>query len=516
MEKYKGYKYPSTRELFADEEKYTNPDNPDEWKVEYEGHYVVFSKDRGTKEVFEDFINAVLPQSKIVSGAIEDVVEDSNNRNQKKLTELADKIHEEYGVDKVSFEVKDPTKPDINTLSDEEIDQMAEEFDEIMEKSDELKAVAELPSNNGVTERDPSEITEKGYEKNMNVMVDPNSGENKILGDASDLLEDHETFEDMVNRINSDELELVVNNDPLTEDEVSKYLSPDNPTTDMMINQVIDKDYPLSKESIKQIMQIANRRMKKEDFSIYKEFPDEVKEMIDRYACDALGLAGPKYSVQINTMKNRVAESLIDDFINNIYLDRVKTDFNKEIQNLFSKGASNVSEAIVGYSEDKIASYRKTLENIEDKGKRERLEKILDQIDDGYNLTSLKEYAKKCKIKRFDLEKPNKIIDRFSHKYKNSVYDTFSIQMAAQILARHLGEEYNGNDILAFFLAFCKQTTNYKSDNILHHSYMYYVTYNIVLIDINVSENTKAVSDKFLNNVREVINNLKERNKGVL
>ena len=41
---------------------------------------------------------------------------------------------------------------------------------------------------------------------------------------------------------------------------------------------------------------------------------------------------------------------------------------------------------------------------------------------------------------------------------------------------------------------------------------MYYVIYNIVIMDSNTSENTKEVSDIFAENIREVIDNLKERN----
>lgn len=43
---------------------------------------------------------------------------------------------------------------------------------------------------------------------------------------------------------------------------------------------------------------------------------------------------------------------------------------------------------------------------------------------------------------------------------------------------------------------------------------MYFVTYNIALIDINTSDNTKPVSDKFIESIKEVIENLKARNGG--
>jgi hypothetical protein len=41
---------------------------------------------------------------------------------------------------------------------------------------------------------------------------------------------------------------------------------------------------------------------------------------------------------------------------------------------------------------------------------------------------------------------------------------------------------------------------------------MYYVIYNIIIADSNTSENTKEVSEIFIENIKKVINNLKERN----
>ena len=52
---------------------------------------------------------------------------------------------------------------------------------------------------------------------------------------------------------------------------------------------------------------------------------------------------------------------------------------------------------------------------------------------------------------------------------------------------------------------------NKRSDIVIDHSYMYYVIYNIVLMDMNKGEQ-KHVSDKFIENIKEVIINLRERN----
>ena len=51
-----------------------------------------------------------------------------------------------------------------------------------------------------------------------------------------------------------------------------------------------------------------------------------------------------------------------------------------------------------------------------------------------------------------------------------------------------------------------------KPDVTTDHAFMYYVLYNVVLVDMNKGESAQ-VSIDFLKNVAEVIDNLRARNK---
>ena len=51
-----------------------------------------------------------------------------------------------------------------------------------------------------------------------------------------------------------------------------------------------------------------------------------------------------------------------------------------------------------------------------------------------------------------------------------------------------------------------------RPDVVEQHAFMYYTIYNIVLVDMNKSENTKNISDEFLANVKKVITNSIVRN----
>lgn len=391
-----------------------------------------------------------------------------------------------------------------NILTDEQVDEIAKQMDEEI-KDTSLEKIAQFPSNNN-QEETKEEDREEGYKRPMNVMIDPNTGEHKIVG-LADELDDNETFEEMCERIKNSDIKL--EETPITESELLEYIT--NKNNGSLLNDIASET-ELSSETIRALLQIVNKKMNNDDFNVYKEFPQEIQKMIDKYMTN---MQIPAFSTEGRRFRNMICDELISEFISNISLNRVQTDFNKEIETLFSKGSTELADSIVGYTEERNKKYREYAEKMEDEDKKKQVNAILDKIDEAYELTELKEFAKKCKIKKFDLEKPEKIFSDFLRKYENSKYNVYDINMTRPILYRNLNtgdeEEYNQKDIDGFLVCFCKQCMNKRSDIVIDHSYMYYVIYNIVLMDMNKGEQ-KHVSDKFIENIKEVIINLRERN----
>lgn len=392
-------------------------------------------------------------------------------------------------------------------LTEEEVETIAQEMDKAIEGTP-LETLSQMPSNQGTEETDPEKREPGEYRQTM-VSIDPATGEHKILGHQEGL-DDNETFEEMYERVQKGQINLET--PPVTEKELISFIS--DTKNQSMIAEIVEGVPELKPETIKTLLDIVNRKMNREDFNIYKAFPEEIRKLVDQHLC--------KSGVPINTVdgkhyRNFISEALINDFIYNINADRTITDFNKEIEELFTKNASDIAESVVGYTEERNRKYREYAEKMEDPKKKEQVLLVLDQIEEGYNLTNLKEFAKRCRIKKFDLEKPSKIYNSFLSKYEDSSYNIYSIEMAANILERHINEgleepKYSASDIFAFFLCFCKQCMNMSPEVVTDHAYMYYVIYNIVIMDMNKSENTKYVSDTYLGNIREVIDNLRSRN----
>jgi len=402
-------------------------------------------------------------------------------------------INKEYdkmieSADKISNELTEENVEDINKIMEDNA-----------ENNPDIKLVQSLPSNNDVEDSDNSE---KGFVKKANVITDPNTGEQKIISTDDDI--DNTTFEDLVKEVEEGNINIDIDDSPVTEEELKENIG------------ILDADgnITISDEDMHKLLEVINRRMNKEDFNVYKALPPTIQKQIT----DTMGFGKFEGPVVMNnqqrSMRNALAESLIDEFIINNSISRAKSDFNKEVETIFKETKEEVAEYSVGYTKERNQAYREYIETLEDEDKKAKLTETLDVIDSAYSLDPLKEYAKTCKIKKYDIEQPKNYFRDFLNKYQNSTYNIYDIKLTLPILERKIvdNENYNNADIIAFLVCFCKYIRNYKVENILEHSFMYYVIYNIVVADSNTSEKTSEVSDIFIQNIREVIDNLKERN----
>ena len=392
-----------------------------------------------------------------------------------------------------------------NKLTEENIEAINKIMEENAESNQDIKLVQSLPSNNNV---ENSDSNEEGYMKKVNTIIDPNTGEHKILGGVEDDDEfetvDETTFEDLVAGIESGEIKVKVTDSPVTEEELKN-----NPS------DMLDPNFQLSEEAIQTMLELVNRRMKKEEFNVYKAMPKEVQDMINKFMGQAGEAEIPRVTTnQSRALRNSLAEDLLDDYILKIGLNRAKEDLNSEIENIFKQGTKDIAEYSIGYTQERNKKYREYIDNLDDEEKKAKLTETLDVIDSAYTLEPLIEFAKTCKIKKYDIEQPKNYFRDFTNKYINSNYNIYDIKLALPVLERHIvdNEKYNSADVVAFIVCFCKYIRNFKVENVLEHSFMYYVIYNIIMIDANTSEKTIDVSTIFVENVKKVIDNLKERN----
>lgn len=342
--------------------------------------------------------------------------------------------------------------------------------------------------------------------KNMDVVVDPLTGEHKILGSTEEVNEVKDSFDEMVRKINEDDDFSFSDDAPITEAEAVDYLS-DN-ASESIINE-ISKGTNYTNEEIQQLLIVTNKRIKKQEVNVYKELPESMRKLIDQYTNQMIThdkIDGNNHAF-IRGAKNSIAEALIDEFISDIQIDRFKNDFARDLENIYATSNKEIAETSLEYFEERNAAYREAAEEIEDEEKKAKLLAILDQIDEARALTGLKEFAKACKVKPIETEKPdNRVYRNFLAKYKDSNNNIYDIKVAIEVLYRHLVDDnYTRKDVELFFIVFCKYVRNYDVNVPTQHAFMYYVLYYAVMLDGDKSDN-------FKNNVKEVINNIKLRN----
>ena len=380
------------------------------------------------------------------------------------------------------------------------MENIEKEYDKLLESTDFAKEVPDITQN---TE---SVNEEKGVYKKANILYAPETGEQKIVSTEDEEFEetvDEDTFEDLLRDIEEGKIKVETDNSPITKEELKENITVFNPKD--------DSKFDISDESLEALLKIANRKMNKEEFNVYKELPQEIKNMIDK----TIGVeAANVTSNEIRYFKNSIAEQLLNDFIMNITINRAKSDLNKEIESVFNEGLKDITEESVKYTEERNKQYRAQVEAMEDQGKRAKLLAVLDTMDSAYDLNDLKEFAKTCKLKKYDIEDPKRYFRDFHDKYKDSTYNIYDIKLTLTPLTNKIvdNEKYTEKDIIAFLVCFCKYVMNFNVEDTINHTFMYYVIYNIIIMGSNTSEKTIYKSNIFADNIREVIDNLKVKN----
>jgi len=357
---------------------------------------------------------------------------------------------------------------------------------EEVSKSENLRVLADLPSNNGMEDH----IPEPGQEKEVMVSVDPETGEKRVLGTA--IPKEKVSFDDKLSELG----ESINGSTPV---EINKEDVESVITEDSMLGK-----FPISDEGLLALVNLINLYREKGKIT-YKDLPEEVQKYVNKYMIsNGLG----DYSNQANQARNMIANMLMDEYIMQIELNKFTDDFQSQIENIYADTKEELSPLLKQYADNRDEYLAKLTESIEDEDKKELAKKVLDSINDAYTLTRLKEGAKVIKVKNFDLEKPKRAFSSFLAKYTNTASHIYDVFMCTNILHKHLVknniiEETDRTFAIKTMVAFAKFCTNYKPEVADQHAFMYYFTNNIVLLDVYSGEQYDNFAPEFLKNIKE-------------
>lgn len=267
-------------------------------------------------------------------------------------------------------------------------------------------------------------------------------------------------------------------------------------------------------EDLDKVSEIITRRANGEIFDIYKELPQSMKNIVDAEA-----VKYPDY----RTVRKMIADMLVNELADEVKknagmdMDDFMRDIKKDIMSFSDELSRDTAKLSIDMMADNLESVNLAISKATEENDQEKLKRFTDikqGMLDADNLEKFKEFCKRVKIKKFDIEKPSKWYRNFLMKYENHKYNIYDISDCEGILSRHFDDDSRRN--IALLIAFCKYCMNFSPDNIYEHTFMYYFIKNIVILDrlkprgmfLDI-DNDKEIYYHIYDNIKECMNLIK-------
>lgn len=363
----------------------------------------------------------------------------------------------------------DASHPKDNKMTEEDIEKVFDKLDDIQKSDPVLSSIANMPSNTGNNIAAPNVMNYEGKDTTQHevkVTVDAESGENKIHSELDDI-------------------------EPADID-LNDYLNMESYDTDKLdfqaddISDSVRREYHLSDEDVVNLVEILKDTQKGEK-PVYEKMPKGVQEFIDAM-CIENGILN-------KSLRNTVSTTVANMIINEIAADKFQIDVSKVIDNEIKKSGADISslysDMIIG-KKDKLYEAAAKVES-EKPDEAELLRKIGDACEESYMMAGFANAIKnhKIKIKKFEIEKPSRVVTGFYAKYEKSNLGINDVWDITYCIPRHLAtastpvtpDKITKRTIVAFVVAFCKYCMNMNANSITDHIFMYYFIKNILYLD---------------------------------
>lgn len=252
----------------------------------------------------------------------------------------------------------------------------------------------------------------------------------------------------------------------------------------------------------------------------YNDLPTSIKTKIANTIIEKSG-RGLVYT-GTKDLKDRMAREFISELAIQSLSDKVQdvfVDLGNTISNYtkkeLSKSLTDITYSHATMFKEKFPEFA---EKAEKEGKIKEAQQLRDvsaAYDEACTLNKMYdiyENTGKLRVKKFDIEKPQKLYQSIRDKYAHTKLTIRDVAMLEPILDRHLPEYIDMDDIKAFLVIFCKYCMNFNPSNIAEHTFMYYFVYNICILDMcdetneesmKLKENTINTIVKFITLIRK-------------
>lgn len=344
--------------------------------------------------------------------------------------------------------------------------------------------------------------------KTVTTITDPTTGITSIIGDVDDSSDsDPKTTEEYLDELGRS----IANSKDITiHIEDIRYAIANDPNYTAFSK--------ISEDACQKLADLANERLGSNDPDLvtnFEDLPKEVQDIIVSLYKSAIPQNGPVSEKILNQAYNGYTNDLINDLYLIAATNSALREFNTQTNIIYNEAQDTILPMIQDYEESKEKALRESLKNITDPKERQDIEDTLDAMADAYSLKPLIEAASKIRVKKFDIEKPSRAYNVVHSKYRRDPrYNIYSLTSAQPVLSNHLyknglitKEDHDKNiTAIKFLVIFAKYCANFHPQVVKEHTFIYYVVYNISLLDSYKNESYDKFAKPFLDSVMQVVN----------
>lgn len=403
-----------------------------------------------------------------------------DNMTDAEINDTYDKV---MGISSVDEEKPEPTK-----LTEDQVKEIIGAANKSFEKDPDAVLMDKI--ENGEITLDTSDLkTKQGY-----AVIDPVSGKVKTL----------------VDKPGGDDIDI----DSLLNDEIGNI--EDVVVEESNIRHALSEAYDIediNAEDISILLNLVKRFNDGYTRIKYNDLPSYIKTRIANIIIERSG-RGLVYT-GTRDLKDRMAREFISELAVQSLSDKVQdvfVDLGNTIHN-YTKYELSKSLTDITYNHAQMfrEKFPEFANKAEEEGKTKEAQQLRD-VSDAYNeaCTLNKMYdmyanTGKLRVKKFDIEKPQKHYQAIRDKYAHTKLTIRDIAMLEPILDRYLPDYIDMDDIRAFLVIFCKYCMNFNPSNIAEHTFMYYFIYNICILDMCDDTNEESVKLKE-NTINTIVN----------
>ena len=408
------------------------------------------------------------------------------NNDAKNLKDMAKAIGMEVNDNIVNQALKDEIPTNVmrdNTLTDEEINELAEKMEEnrdktLMERTDPEKF-----------EQYQKELEEKGLQEGIStIMVNNGNGAGMVVSTDNDEESEPQEEIDLVKIFDQEKDEITLEKCITTFEDI--YDIKDKAFQEKLYNLIMDVDN-----------------------ATYDELPDNLKFMVK----NAAGSSDEDNKEKLDEL----AKELLTNMKTDIVAQKTIVDLNQVIADTQFKSGKILDE-INDYNR-----HRFEVESLEQAAKlREqgimlKQAKILEQFPQAYRnsytyeplrrkWTTLKIKGKRVNIKKYldkEVKFYQKYVMEFDNRYRQIEFSINSCSLILKPLQRFLPDisEINLKKFIVLFCMVCKVQCDPK--NVIDHIFMYYTIQNIISLDA-IQDKTVSIPAEMNKNIRAIINDI--------